>query len=127
MYRVLKETTSHDSKSQTLLSTLVHKHDFDAELLQYELARYQRENVPPMGYYSYFGIHLADIYENCRISLLTMIGGSSFQKHIAQRYMLMVNMIGVSIAVFIEILDLGISGFQAYTLCQQWKHPVNDA
>ncbi|CAA9958041.1 hypothetical protein PTMSG1_01615 [Pyrenophora teres f. maculata] len=115
-----------DTRSQTLLSTLVHKNGFDADLLQYELARFQREDDSPIDY-SYFGTRLADIYDELQNPTPRHGWENWFQKYSAQRYMLMATMIGVFIAVVVGILGLGISGFQAYVSYQQWKHPVNDA
>lgn len=115
-----------DTGSQALLSSLVHKNGFDADLLQYELARFQREDDPPVDY-PYFGTRLADIYDELQSPTPRHGWENWFQKYSAQRYMLMATMIGVFIAIVIGILGLGISGFQAYVSYQQWKHPVNDA
>ena len=41
------------------------------------------------------------------------------------RYVMMVTLIGVGIAIVLGILALAVSVFQAWVGWQQWQHPTN--
>ncbi|KAF2854455.1 hypothetical protein T440DRAFT_552295 [Plenodomus tracheiphilus IPT5] len=114
-----------DADSQTLLSTLIRKYRFDDDLRQYEQSRYKRDDDPDVDY-SYYGVQMADVYDELREPRPRPGWESWFQKYSAQRYMLMATMIGVFIAVLLGILGLGVSAFQAWVSYQQWKHPVKE-
>ena len=110
-----------DDRSEALVS----RYEFDLDLLQYDVSRYRRKDDPEVDH-TYFGIRLKEIYDEMQHPAPRHDWENWFQKYSAQRYMLMATMIGVFIAVFIGILGLGISGFQAYVSYQQWKHPTKD-
>lgn len=114
-----------DSKSQVLLSSLVQKHQFDENLLQYDLARYSRDDDSDIAH-SYFGVRLAQIYDEVQHPTPRPGLESWFHKYSAQRYMIMATAIGVFIAVVLGFLGLIVSGFQAWVSYQQWKHPVKN-
>jgi hypothetical protein len=114
-----------NKSTYALLSSLVRKNGFDPDMLQYEWTRYRREDDPEVTY-AYFGVRLAELYDELQAPIPRYSWERKLQKYSAQRFMLMATMIGVFIAVVIGILGLGISGFQAYVSWQQWKHPVKD-
>jgi hypothetical protein len=115
-----------DHESQDLLSSLVAKHGFDADLLKFESWDHDGQNDSEPSY-PYFGNRLAELYEELQNPKPRTRLESWFERKSGARYVMMATMIGVFIAVIIGILGLGVSGFQAYVAYQQWKHPVKDA
>jgi hypothetical protein len=115
-----------DRASQALLSNLVSKHGFDADILRYESAAYRSKDDADVTY-CYFGVRLVELYDELQTPTPRTRLESWFERKSGARHVMMATMIGVFIAVIIGILGLGISGFQAYVSYQQWKHPVKDA
>ena len=109
--------------TQTLVSTLVRRHGFDEDVLQYASTRYRRDDDSECTY-AYFGNRLAEIYDEMQDPAPRRGWERWLQKYSAQRYMLMVTTIGVCIAVVLGFLSLSVSAFQAWVSWQQWKHSV---
>lgn len=123
LYTIHHALFPSDRASQALLSTLVRNHQFDRSLLQYEMARYRRDDDPDITY-SYFGTRLSEIYDELQDPTPRAGWESWLQKYSSPRYMLMATMIGVFIAVIIGLLGLAVACVQTWISYQQWKHPV---
>ncbi|KAF2184553.1 hypothetical protein K469DRAFT_633278 [Zopfia rhizophila CBS 207.26] len=114
-----------DTKSQTLLKTLILKNGFDEDCRQYQSASFRHVNEGENSY-MYFGAQLVELYEELRDPTPRGRLHTWFERKSAPRYMMMATMIGVFIAIIIGILGLGVASFQAWVSYQQWQHPVSN-
>jgi hypothetical protein len=94
-----------DQESRAFLKLLVAKRSFDEDLLYYGSARYRRSDDSEIRY-TYFGVRLAELYDELQNPTPRTNLESWFEKKSGARYMLMATMIGVFIAVTIDTLAL---------------------
>ncbi|PSN71043.1 hypothetical protein BS50DRAFT_570448 [Corynespora cassiicola Philippines] len=111
-------------ESHALLSLLVSRHKFDEDCLRYESARYRDEGEVASSY-PYFGARLAELYDELQTPTPRGKLHTWLERKSGSRYVMMVTMVGVLIAIVIGLLSLGVSGFQAWVTYQQWKHPIS--
>jgi hypothetical protein len=111
-------------KSYALLHALISKHGFNEDMLQYESAQHGRDDDPETSY-KYFGNRLAEIYDELQNPTPHGRLKMWLQRKSGTRYMLLVTMTGVIIAVTLGFLTLVVAVFQAWIAWQQWRHPAN--
>lgn len=108
-----------ESKSKSLLKSLVSRSNFDQDILSYDFSTVCNPDEKEVTY-QYFTTELADLYEEqCNPTPRGL--RKWFERRSGQRYVMMVTIAGIIFA----FLSLGLGGFQAWVAWQQWRHSVN--
>ncbi|KAI0883834.1 uncharacterized protein GGS22DRAFT_166205 [Annulohypoxylon maeteangense] len=112
-----------DPESRSLLRSLVSKEKFDPDILRLEPPSHGSPDEQQIGY-EYWGSRLIDLYDELNNPTPRGYVENWLQRKSGSRYMMMATLAGVIIAIFLGILSLAVSIFQAWVGWQQWKHPV---
>ncbi|CAF3617302.1 unnamed protein product [Fusarium graminearum] len=105
-----------------LLRSLISKHNLDADCLRYEPSIYQTGET--LSGYRFLEQRLVELYEELDSPTPRGYLEKWLERKSGGRYVMMVTLAGVAIAILLGVLALAISIFQAWIGWQQWKHPV---
>ncbi|UZP36553.1 hypothetical protein NXS19_004369 [Fusarium pseudograminearum] len=106
-----------------MLRSLISKHNLDADCLRYEPSTYQVAGETLSGY-RYLEQRLVDLYEELDSPTPRGYLEKWLERKSGARYVMMVTLAGVAIAILLGALALAVSIFQTWIGWQQWKHPV---
>ncbi|EXK78339.1 hypothetical protein FOQG_16972 [Fusarium oxysporum f. sp. raphani 54005] len=106
-----------------LLRSLISKHNLDADCLRFEPSAYQVAGETSSGY-RYLEQRLVELYEELDNPTPRGYLEKWLERKSGARYVMMVTLAGVAIAIMLGALALAVSIFQAWVGWQQWKHPV---
>lgn len=112
-----------DSKSQSLLRSLVSKSSFDPDCLGFESASYRHEEEIETQYL-YFGSRLMDLVDELENPRPRSVVEKWFERRSGARYVMMATLVGVIIAVILGFLGLAVGIFQSWVAYEAWKHPA---
>ncbi|OTB13913.1 hypothetical protein K445DRAFT_368111 [Daldinia sp. EC12] len=112
-----------DLESRALLQSLVTKDNFDPDLLNDIDTSWQQREGPIV--YEYWGLRLLDLYDEIQNPTPRGYLERWMERKSGGRYVMMVTLAGVLIAIMLGILSLAVSIFQAWIGWQQWQHPVS--
>jgi len=114
-----------DKKSRRLLKSYVAGGTFDREIENFEFGAI-RNNGEEHGAIPFFYLaeRLSEIYAEVQNPPPRGWLENRLERRSGGRYMMLATLIGVGFAIFIGIISLGVSSFQAYIAYQAWKHPV---
>ncbi|KAF7940500.1 uncharacterized protein EAE98_000627 [Botrytis deweyae] len=110
-----------ETKSRELLISLTSTYNFDGDILRYDGVSVRKPNE--IAQYQYFGKRLADLY-NELLNPTPRGFERWFERKSSARFMMMVTLSGVVLAIFLGLLSLALGGFQAYVGYMAWKNPV---
>ena len=113
-----------DKKSRIFLRSLISKHGFDSEMLNFESADIRNIDERDITYH-YFGPRLADLADELENPKPQSWMEKWFERKSGARYVMMATLVGAAIAVLLGIASLALGGYQAWIGYQQWKHPVH--
>lgn len=116
-----------NADSLILLRSLVLKHNLDPDCLRFEPSTYQLEceRTTPSCVYRHLESRMVELYEELDDPTPRGFLERWLERKSGSRYVMMVTLIGVGIAIVLGILALAVSVFQAWVGWQQWQHPTN--
>ncbi|KAF5009709.1 hypothetical protein FDECE_4055 [Fusarium decemcellulare] len=111
--------------ARILLSSLVSKHKLDPDCLRFEPSSYLLEGEGASGY-RYLESRMVELYEELDNPTPRGFLEKWLERKSGARYVMMVTLGGVGIAIILGALALAVSIFQAWVGWQQWQHPVGN-
>ncbi|KAM7199704.1 hypothetical protein V8F33_004356 [Rhypophila sp. PSN 637] len=113
---------------QSLLRSLVSKSNFDPDILRFGTTAYQlpSESSPSkirQHEYPIWGTRLMALHSELEDPAPRGILDNWLERRSKSRHVMMVTLVGVTVAVLLGVLSLGVSIFQAWISWQEWKHP----
>ncbi|EXJ64908.1 hypothetical protein A1O7_01247 [Cladophialophora yegresii CBS 114405] len=112
-----------DLQSQSLLRSLVSKAGFDPDCMRFESAPHRSDSENDIVY-QHFCAKLMDLYDELLNPTPRSVVDKWVEKRSGARHVMMATLVGVIIAIFLGILGLAVSIFQAWVGYQAWKHPL---
>ena len=112
-----------DSKSKSLLRSLVRQSSFDPDCLSFESTSIRNDYERDISY-TYLDSRLMDLYAELENPTPRGRLEKWFERKSGARYVMMATFIGVIAAVILGIIGVSIGAFQAWVAYQQWKHPI---
>ncbi|KAK3316008.1 hypothetical protein B0H66DRAFT_478959 [Apodospora peruviana] len=113
-----------DEKSQALLRNLVAKHDFDPDCLRFGTAPFELQSTDERqraAQFPVWGSRLMDLYDEIENPKPRGMLDAWLERRSKSRHVMMATIVGVSVAIVLGILSLGVSCFQAWISWQEWK------
>jgi len=112
-----------DPKSVAILRALTVKCSFDPDCLRFDSTAIRHPDEKDVQYL-YFGARLITLMEE--LENPTPRGGVQiwFQRRSGVRYVAMVAIVSLIIAVILGMASLGVGSYVAWVAYQAWKHPV---
>jgi hypothetical protein len=114
-----------DTKSRSLLQSLVSTSFLDPDCLRFEAASIRDVDEKEISSFQYFGPRLADLYEELEHPKPHSGMEKWLERRSGARYVMLATLTGVIIAIFLGIAALAVSGYQAWIGYQAWRHPVS--
>ncbi|KAF4465361.1 hypothetical protein FALBO_7794 [Fusarium albosuccineum] len=111
--------------ARILLSSLVSKQKLDPDCLRFEPSSYLLEAEGTSGY-RYLESRMVELYEELDNPTPRGFLEKWLERKSGARYVMMVTLGGVGIAIVLGALALAVSIFQAWVGWQQWQHPVSN-
>ncbi|KAL9130278.1 MAG: hypothetical protein Q9217_001489 [Psora testacea] len=113
-----------DTKSKSLLRSLVRRSSFDPDCLSFESTSIRNDYERDISY-TYLDSRLLDLYAELENPTPQGWLEKWFERKSGARYVMMATLIGVIAAVALGIIGVAIGAFQAWVAYQQWKHPIS--
>ncbi|KAK4212787.1 hypothetical protein QBC37DRAFT_345451, partial [Rhypophila decipiens] len=111
---------------QSLLRGLVAKSTFDPDILRFGTTAYQLPSesmgkINSSGSFPTWGTRLMTLYSELEDPTPRSILDNWLERRSKSRHVMMVTLVGVTVAVLLGVLSLGVSIFQAWISWQEWK------
>jgi len=113
-----------DPQSKQLLRSLVRSSSFDPDTLKFEFQSIRNLGEKNIGYV-YLAARLSDLYNEMQSPPSRGWLGKLAERRSGARYMMIATLMGVVFAVFLGILSLAVSSYQAWIAYQAWQHPIS--
>ncbi|KAI2629191.1 hypothetical protein GGS26DRAFT_559777 [Hypomontagnella submonticulosa] len=113
-----------EPESQSILRSLVSREKFDPDNCRIDAVSSQHANGGPIRY-EYWGARLLRLQNELEHPTPRGIVENWLERRSGSRYIMLVTLAGVFIAILLGILSLSVSIFQAWVSWQQWKHPIS--
>lgn len=112
-----------DLKSQSLLRNLVSKQSFDPDILRFGTTAYELgpDEKHQASRYPIWGTRLMDLYDEIENPKPRGVLDAWLERRSKSRHVMMATIVGVSVAIVLGILSLGVSVFQTWISWQEWK------
>ena len=112
-----------DPKSQSLLRNLVSKQSFDPDILRFGTTAYElgTDEKNQASRYPIWGTRLMDLYDEIENPKPRGVLDAWLERRSKSRHVMMATIVGVSVAIVLGILSLGVSCFQAWISWREWK------
>ncbi|KAI1414438.1 hypothetical protein F5Y13DRAFT_158548 [Hypoxylon sp. FL1857] len=114
-----------EAESQTILRSLVARDDFDPDNCRVDTSSWLPLEGEPNSY-EYWGARLMRLYDELENPTPRGVLESWLERRSGARYVMLVTLVGVLIAILPGIFSLAVSVFQAWISWQQWQHPISE-
>jgi hypothetical protein len=115
-----------DKKSRQLLKSYTKSGVFDPIIEDFEFGAIRNNGEEPGSIpFFYLAGRLSELHAEVPNPPPRGWLENQLERRSGSRYMMLATLAGVLFAVFLGILSLGISAFQAYIAYQAWKYPVS--
>lgn len=112
-----------DKKSNQLLSKLIQSGTFDPEIARFDYGSIRNPGEESVPFY-YLADRLSELHSELENPHPQGWLESVCERRSANRYILLVTMIGVILAVLLGVASLIVSVYQTWIAYHAWQHPV---
>ncbi|KAL7625219.1 hypothetical protein AAE478_004434 [Parahypoxylon ruwenzoriense] len=112
-----------EPKSQSILRSLVAREEFDPDNCHVDISSCQPVEGESIRY-EFWGARLMRLHDEVENPTPRGFLENWLERKSGARYIMLVTISGVLIAILLGILSLAVTIFQAWVSWQQWQHPV---
>ncbi|KAI0376509.1 hypothetical protein F5Y04DRAFT_209145 [Hypomontagnella monticulosa] len=113
-----------EREPQSILRSLIIREKFDPDNNCIDTIFLQHPNGEPIRY-EYWGTRLWRLHEELEHPTPRGTVENWLERRSGSRYIMLVTLLGVLIAILLGALSLSVSIFQAWVSWQQWRHPIS--
>ncbi|KAI1077795.1 hypothetical protein F5B20DRAFT_572028 [Whalleya microplaca] len=112
-----------EPESQSILRSLIANNKFDPDNCHVDASSWQPHEGETIRY-EYWGTRLMKLYDELEDPTPRGVLENWLERKSGARYVMLVGLIGVLIAILLGILSLAVTIFQAWISWKQWQNPV---